>query len=303
MRNEFVQALLNNLKKYENQIFITGDLGFMALEKLQKAFGNKFVNGGISEQNIISVAASLAYQGFIPWVYSISPFITLRPYEQIRNEVCQHNNPVKIVGNGGGYGYGIMGSTHHNLEDIGIMRILPNMRVYVPCFNEDLEICIEEILKEKNPNYLRLNNTKLDGVISYLPFSQWRKLKNGNKLIVVTTGPVVSNLFDLPNSILSEIEIWTLSIFPFYDLPTELVMSIKNGKGVVTMEEHSNQCSLNESLAALLLKNKIFPLNYSSLSAEGYPSGKYGDQKFHQSENSLSGDRLLFEIKQKIDNA
>ena len=303
MRNEFVQALINNFSRYENQVFITGDLGFMALENLETTFGDRFINGGISEQNIISIAASLAYQGYIPWVYSISRFITLRPYEQIRNEVCHHNNHVKIIGNGGGYGYGIMGSTHHNLEDIGVMRILPNMRVYVPCFNQDLEYCITQILQEQNPNYLRLNNTKLDLRIPYVPFSQWRKLKDGNKLIVISTGPVVANLFDLPSAILSEIEIWIISIFPIYDLPIELISSINNGKGILTMEEHASQCSLNESLASILLRNNIFPSNYQSINSKGYPSGKYGDQTFHQMESGLSGEKLLSKIINILENA
>ena len=303
MRNEFVQALINNFSKYDRQVFITGDLGFMALENLETIFGDHFINGGISEQNIISIAASLAHQGYIPWVYSISPFITLRPYEQIRNEVCHHNNNVKIVGNGGGYGYGIMGSTHHNLEDIGVMRILPNMRVYVPCFNQDLEHCILQILEEQNPNYLRLNYTKLDLRISYVPFSQWRKLKEGNKLIVISTGPVVANLFDLPSAILSEIEIWSVSIFPFYDLPIELISSIINGKGILTIEEHASQCSLNESLASVLLKNNVYPLSYDAINSEGYPSGKYGDQNFHQIESGLSGEKLLSKIINILENA
>src|SRR5688572_13952774 len=113
MRNEFATAIINNFDSVPNQVFITGDLGYMALEKIQALFNKYFINAGIAEQNMISVAAALAYENFIPWVYSISPFCTLRPYEQIRVDVCLHNLPVKIVGNGGGYGYGIMGVTHH----------------------------------------------------------------------------------------------------------------------------------------------------------------------------------------------
>ena len=74
----------------------------MALEKVQGKFGEKFINAGVAEQNMVTVSAALAHEGFIPWIYSISPFVTLRPYEQIRNDVCLHNLPVKIVGNGGG---------------------------------------------------------------------------------------------------------------------------------------------------------------------------------------------------------
>ena len=78
----------------------------MALEKVQEKYGERFINAGVAEQNMVTVAAVMAHEGFVPFVYSISPFVTLRPYEQIRNDVCLHNLPVKIVGNGGGYGYG-----------------------------------------------------------------------------------------------------------------------------------------------------------------------------------------------------
>ena len=129
MRVEFVNAVIKHYETIRNQVFLTGDLGFMALETVREKFGKYFINAGVAEQNMISVAAGLAAEGFIPWVYSISPFATLRPYEQLRNDVCHHNLPVKIVGNGGGYGYGIMGATHHTLEDIGAMRLLPGMKV------------------------------------------------------------------------------------------------------------------------------------------------------------------------------
>ena len=143
MRVEFAQAMINAFDKNDSLVFITGDLGYMALEKVQEKFGEKFINAGVAEQNMITVAAALASEGFLPWTYSISPFVTLRPYEQIRNDVCLHKIPVKIVGNGGGYGYGIMGATHHNIEDIGAMRILPNMKVYVPFTANDVELAVQ----------------------------------------------------------------------------------------------------------------------------------------------------------------
>ena len=158
MRKEFAKAMTAMATANEKIVFLTGDLGFMALENLQQAMGDRFINAGVAEQNMATMAAALAYDGFIPFIYSISPFITLRPYEQLRNDICLHNLPVKIIANGGGYGYGIMGSTHHNIEDIGSMRILPNMKVYVPFTGDDVGdgpagICCSD----DSPNYLRLN--------------------------------------------------------------------------------------------------------------------------------------------------
>jgi len=302
MRVEFANAIINYHKETPNQVFITGDLGFMALEGVREIFGTHFINAGIAEQNMITVAAAMAHEDFIPWVYSISPFTTLRPYEQIRNDVCHHNHPVKIVGNGGGYGYGIMGATHHNLEDIGIMRILPNMKVYVPFSGEDVGECVKLMLLDKSPNYLRLNlAAKLNFEIE--SFKPWRKLKSGSKAIVIGTGPVVANLFDLDESILNDLEIWIVSLFPLTNLPDELLKELHNHKIVITMEEHSGQCGLYETMAAQLLSQKVNGIAYHGLYANGYPSGKYGNQKWHQAENNLEGDNLKIKLSEILNDA
>src|SRR6476646_2241587 len=103
MRDAFCRGLLEAVPD-PRFVFLTGDLGYKALEPLRDALGKRFINAGVAEQNMVSVAAGLAQQGFVPWVYSIAPFVYARPFEQIRNDVCLHNLPVVLVGNGGGYG-------------------------------------------------------------------------------------------------------------------------------------------------------------------------------------------------------
>src|SRR3954468_12641415 len=110
MRNAFCSALAS-LSAKKQIVFMTGDLGFMALEPLQAAMGSRFINAGVAEQNMVTVAAALARQGLEAWTYSIAPFVYARPFEQIRNDVTFHRLPVKLIGNGGGYGYGVMGPT------------------------------------------------------------------------------------------------------------------------------------------------------------------------------------------------
>jgi transketolase len=249
---------------------------------------------------MISVAAGLAYEGFIPWVYSIAPFAILRPYEQIRNDVCLHNLPVKIVGNGGGYGYGIMGATHHTLEDIAVMRVLPNMRVYVPLVSSDVDQAVRAMADDPSPNYLRLNlAAKISGPLQ--DFGQWRKIKEGKTCVLVSTGPVVGNVFDtVEKGVLENFEIWSVGIFPVRELPPELVKSVSTKKRVVTVEEHFGQCGLNETIARLLLEKIAGPIKYGSISAAGYPSGKYGSQRWHQEENGLAGSALTTRLKELL---
>ena len=105
----------------DDMVFLTGDLGFAALEPLRDAMGPRFINCGVAEQNMVSVAAALASEGLEVWVYSIAPFCYARPFEQIRNDICLHRLPVRLLGNGGGFGYGVMGATHHAVEDCGVL--------------------------------------------------------------------------------------------------------------------------------------------------------------------------------------
>ena len=295
MRNEFAQAIIALKDKNPNLAFMTGDLGYLSLEKVQERYGEHFINAGVAEQNMVTVAAGLAHEGFLPFVYSISPFVTLRPYEQIRTDVCLHDLPVKLVGNGGGYGYGIMGATHHNIEDIAVMRILPNMHVYVPFTGSDVGEALEQMVADPHPNYLRLNlAAKISDPVA--PFAQWRKIKDGDKGVVIGTGPVLENIFNLPAEIVDGLEIWVLSIFPVRQMPDALVAKINNTKKLLTIEEHQGQCGMHETLASLLLNKLTGPISFKPLYAKGYPSGRYGDQKWHQAENGLGGEPLLKEV-------
>ncbi|HMG81996.1 MAG TPA: hypothetical protein VK559_03095 [Ferruginibacter sp.] len=303
MRKEFAKAVIDIAKTNDKIVFLTGDLGFMALEEVKEQLGERFINTGVAEQNMATMAASLAYEGFIPFIYSISPFITLRPYEQLRNDICLHNLSVKVIANGGGYGYGIMGSTHHNIEDIGTMRILPNMKVFVPFTKEDVAASLQQMIQDPSPNYLRLNLASTQEGIT--TFSQWRKIKkaiNKPKAIIISTGTVTDNLFKLPAALLDQVEIWLLSKYPVYDIPKELMDAISDSKNVITVEEHQGQCGLNETLASLLLKQLTVAIKYNTLFASGYPSGKYGSQQWHLEENNLGGKNLETKIKEFISN-
>ena len=161
----------------ERYFFLTGDLGFMALEPLEKALGPRFINAGVSEQNMVSVAAGIARAGAKPWVYSIAPFCYARAFEQIRNDICMNQLPVRLVGNGGGYAYGSMGATHHALEDYGVLLTLPRMRAYIPAFVADLEPMVRSLSERAEPAYLRLGRSELDDestLPSYAPGASCR---------------------------------------------------------------------------------------------------------------------------------
>src|ERR1700722_18828247 len=198
MRREFSSWIENFGRNEARFIFLTGDLGFGALENVQNALRERFINMGVCEQNMISVAAGLSKQGLLPLCYSIAPFAVFRPYEQIRLDVALHDRNVKIVGNGGGYGYGIMGASHHALEDIAALSALQNFRCFIPICNSDVDGACDSLFQYRGPSYLRLGFGTWAASIGELPaFAPIRKLGVGRmappKATVVGLGPVLLN--------------------------------------------------------------------------------------------------------------
>ena len=300
MRAEFAQAMIALFQKRRDLVFITGDLGYMALEGVAETYAERFINAGVAEQNAVSLAAGLAREGHLPWVYSAAPFVVLRPYEQIRNDLCLHRLPVKLVGNGGGYGFGIMGATHHALEDVGAMRVLPNMRIYVPLTAADVDQVVNLMAEDPLPNYLRLN-TPARIPEELAAFAPWRRIKRGRRCIVIGMGPVVGNLYDTGDQeLLDDLEIWSVGRLPIDDIPADLAASIGEKRRVVTIEEHYGACGLAEALSHLLLTQAVVPQSFTGLHAVGYPTGRYGSQRWHQEESGLAGQALFSRLEKLV---
>lgn len=132
MRDAFIGAVLELAEEDERVVFLTGDLGFMVLEPLAERLGERFINVGVAEQNMVGLATGMAESGLVPFVYSIGTFASMRPYEFIRNGPVLHALPVRLIGVGAGLDYGHNGVTHYALEDVAIMRAQPNMTIIAP---------------------------------------------------------------------------------------------------------------------------------------------------------------------------
>jgi len=156
MRERLISIIAESAASKPNLVFITGDLGFSVVEPLQAALGDRFINAGVAEANMISMASTMSACGLETYVYSIAPFVTSRCYEQIRNDVCYHNANVRIIGIGAGFSYGTLGPTHHALEDATIMATLPRMTVFSPASLAELRRCFELGQKINGPIYFRL---------------------------------------------------------------------------------------------------------------------------------------------------
>jgi transketolase len=156
MRKQFVTTLMEIADADDRVVLLTADLGFMVLEPFAERHPNRFFNIGVAEANMISIAAGMAREGFIPFCYSIATFASMRGYEQFRNGAVLHNLPVRIVGIGGGFAYGSAGFTHHALEDIALMRVQPNVGIVAPADDAQVERALRDHYARPQPMYLRL---------------------------------------------------------------------------------------------------------------------------------------------------
>ena len=302
MRNASCQALAQLFEK-KPFVFFTGDLGYKALEPLMQAMGDRFINAGVAEQNMISVAAGLASSGLQAWTYSIAPFLYARPFEQIRNDVCLHDLDVKLVGNGGGYGYGPMGATHHALEDYGALLTLQNMRAFVPAFAADVAPCIQAMSATPHPCYLRLGLDERPAAFEVPAYAPWRRLLAGGGPTLLIMGPlvgkVVEALLELEQA--ARPDLWALSQLPLSlnPPPSEFLESLKRSGHLCVAEEHVAQGGLGQALAAWLLGAGLAPRRFDHLHALGYPSKTYGSQAFHRKECGLDAAGILARIHSK----
>jgi transketolase len=302
MRNEFSQAIEKIALRDEKLLFLTGDLGYKALENLQEKMGDRFINTGVAEQNMVGMAAGLAHRGFKVICYSIAPFVVYRCWEQFRNDACFHNLPVFLVGNGGGYGYGIMGSSHHALEDLAGLSSLPNVKCWVPAFADEVESICEQMVQEQRPAYLRLGY----GLKSPTPIAteaSFQILQQSPQATcsVVAIGPVANNVVKAlaSDSLSEQVNLLTVQHLPL-QLGEKTAALLAQSTDILVVEEHVSVGGLGQQLALQLLEKGIHPQKFVSLRAQGYPDGTYGSQAFHQQQSGLDADHIQQQITEMI---
>lgn len=159
MRTETIDTLLAYAKANPDVMLLTADLGYSVLERFAEALPAQYANVGICEQAMTGIAAGLALSGKRVVLYSIANFPTLRCLEQLRNDVCYHDLPVLVVAVGGGLAYGAQGYTHHGIEDLGIMAMLPNIAVACPADPQEAMALLPQLLERRRPAYLRLGRS------------------------------------------------------------------------------------------------------------------------------------------------
>lgn len=261
MRNSFINSLILNAR-INNKIFLLcGDIGYSVLEPFANEFPERFINVGISEQNLISVASGLAIEGYNVFVYSIGNFSTLRPLEQIRYNVAYHNLNVKLVAVGAGYAYGPLGASHHMTEDISILRSIPNILLTAPADPYEAVALANFLSDYSGPAYIRLNKAgekNLHNSEFKLALGDIKKIRSGTKIAVLAVGAI-------NQAILEEIEVLDIDVslysFPFVNFidKSRLLKILHDYSIIVTAEENQLNGGFGSSILEAI--NDFFELN------------------------------------------
>ena len=270
MRDTLVKQITNLAEKNKKIVVLAGDIGYKLFDNFIKKYPNRFYNCGVAEANMTTVAAGLAIKGFIPITYTIATFNVYKTVEQIKIDICYPNLGVIVVGVGSGLSYADLGATHHALEDIGVLRSIPNLNIVTPADPLELESLVPQIIKKKQPTYLRIGKRGERNIYKTKPkihFQKWNEIIKGKKICIIGSGNIIINAFDAIKE-LNKIKIYPSLISAHTIKPLDKLMLkriFKNFKYIVTLEEHSKIGGLASSISEFYIenqyKNKFLTLN------------------------------------------
>jgi transketolase len=259
MRTAFIKQLIEEAKENDNIFLIVGDIGFNVVEEFSTLFPDRFLNAGIAEQNMMGVAAGLAMEGYIAYVYSIGNFPTLRCMEQIRYDIAYHNLNVRIIAVGGGYAYGSLGTSHHTTEDFGMLRTIPNLCVCAPGDPIETKALIKWSIGHNGPVYFRLGKAGESIVhserISIVSPGDMFQLRNGLNTAIITTGSILAYACTFLDAANISASVYS---FPFVKPinPVSLKRIALSNERIIIIEEH--QASSGFGSAILEIFNDLF---------------------------------------------
>ena len=296
MRDTFVKTLLEEAKKDPHIILMTGDLGYGVLDNFEKELPGQFINSGVNEQAMMGMAAGYASTGKRVFVYSIGNFPTLRCLEQIRNDVCLMNNPVVVVSVGAGYAYGSQGYTHHALEDIAVLRALPNMEVIVPADPAETRELTLSIIASKKPTYLRLGKSKEPAIHTgplKITLGAINEISGGGSGTLLFAGSVGTVAIAAAKELATAGIYVAVASMPFISsIDIDYIgKALKKGP-VIVIEEHSYRggvgAAVLEAMNAAHLQGAI-----GLIAADQNNLSQIGDQNFLRQANGISVEKIV----------
>jgi transketolase len=268
MRDALIGKLCDRMESNGDIFFLSGDLGAPTLDELRNKYPDRFINVGIAEQNLVNISAGLALEGFSVYAYAIVPFLTMRAYEQIKNnlsltsEIREMN--INLIGVGAGISYDISGPSHHGIEDLCIINLLPNMVVFSPSDWVLTDKFVDYSLMVKKPKYARLDSKSLPKIYDKdvkIDFKTgFCELKKGDKTCIVSTGFMTHKAIEIAKDCMKErIDIGVLDVFLLKPLNSDKMSKLlEKYECVITMEEgFINKGGLDTQISNIVHEKEI----------------------------------------------
>lgn len=302
MRNAFIKEL-GNLAVDPELMVLLADNGIIVFDEFTEKYPDKILNVGIAEANMIGVAAGLADSGFRPIVYSIAPFVTMRVFEQIRNDICYQNLNVIIVGIGAGFAYSTLGPTHHAIEDIAVMRSLPNMQVFSPSDPNETQSVARKIFETGGPAYIRIGtgrNPTVYDEINDFKVGKGDEIKNGKDATIVATGTIVYDALEAAKQLERDgISVGVINMPSIKPLDTDIIERKAKETGIIlTIEEHNIIGGLGSAISEWLMESSSSPpIKFKRLGLNDSFCKGYGSIDEIRELNGLSIKHIVEEIK------
>lgn len=311
MRDAFIEKVYNCMYKDKDIFFLSADFGAPKLDKIREQFQERFINVGIAEQNLINISTGLALEGFTVYAYAIAPFLTMRPYEQIRNlslllQIKKDNVNLNLIGIGAGLSYDVSGPTHHCLEDISIIRTLPNFTVFSPSDWSMAEKFVDYSIKVKKPKYLRFDGKPLPKIYSSFESADLEKgfyeLARGDRLCIVSTGYMTHKALKVANELLNnKIDVGVIDMFILKPINEDLLFDfLKNYQYIITLEEGFINCGGLDSLIANILTNKNSKIILKRMGFKDRYVFEMGNREYLHKQVGLDERNILKTIKEVL---
>lgn len=286
IRDAFFNEVYAIASKDPNVIFLTADMGAFSLNAFKKNLSSQYINVGVAEQNLVSIAAGLALGGKKVFIYSIAPFVTQRCYEQIKIDLSCMRLPVTIIGSGPGITYSSDGPTHHAIQDVAIMRALPEMTILNPSDPATATAAARISYKNDGPVYVRIDKGKLPLLYDNKEdFSDGLALlKAGRDLMIIATGIMVHQAFKVVDELAKHsIDAGIIDLFRIKPINEELLLSvIEKSNRIVTLEEHSIIGGIGSTIGEILVdRGKVLPLKRIAIADKNCVG--YGDREWMHS--------------------
>ena len=297
MRAAFSEALVRLAKADPNVLLLTGDHGYAVFDDFRRECPAQYINAGIAEQNMVGMAAGLARVGFRPIVYGLSAFIPVRVVEQIKLDVAHDKLPVIFIGDGAGFVYSHLGTSHQSTEDIACTRAIPDLSVYSPADRFEVTACMELAYHSKAPVYLRMGKSDRGDVHISVPQTKAGNLleakpgKSGD-LVFIATGALVRTALDIAAGSYPDTAVWSVPFIKPID-SKQVTALCKQNRGVVVFEEHSVLGGLGSAITEIA--SEFAPVRVLRIGVRDRFSHHCGTYEYLLKEHGL--DRLAVELR------